>query len=78
MAAFPSATPTATSPSGVSATLCVDPPISQEATLWVVENKPELGEAGGPCEGLFDGGPTPGECAEAVIAGFEEFMNSNT
>lgn len=55
-----------------------DPPIYEEALQWMFANKPELGEADNPCEGLFAGGPTPGECAVAVVAGFEEFMQSGS
>lgn len=51
-----------------------DPPIYDEALQWMFQNKADLLEPGNACEGLFDGGPTPAECAAAVVAGFEEFM----
>lgn len=39
---------------------------------WVRAYRPELIEL--PCVGYFDGGPTPGECAQAMLRGYEEFV----
>ena len=51
-----------------------DPPLFNEASRWVRQNRPELIE--GPCEDIWDGGPTPGECVQAMVRGFAEFMDS--
>ena len=50
-----------------------DPEAIGQAFEWVFENEPALFEPGGSCDGFFDGGPTPGECAVAVVAGFQQF-----
>ena len=50
-----------------------DPEEVDQAYEWLFANEPTLLESGGPCEGFFDGGPTPGECAAAVVAGFQQF-----
>lgn len=46
-----------------------DPPEAQTALDGVIASQPEL--FGGVCQGFFGGGPTPGECARAFVAGFE-------
>lgn len=48
-----------------------DQPIYYEAYEWVVANKPEV--MSGPCQGFFKDGPTPGDCARAMTAGYREF-----
>ena len=53
-----------------------DPPIYYEAYNWVKENSPELFD--GPCQGFFDGGETPGDCARAMTKGYAEFVKRNT
>ena len=50
-----------------------DPPLFEEALQWVGREKPEV--LAGPCRGFFDGGPTPGDCARAVVQGFAEFAS---
>lgn len=51
-----------------------DPPVVRSAFQWVNENKPELFENGQPCEGFFNGGPTPGECAVVFVAALGEYL----
>lgn len=48
-----------------------DQPIYYEAYNWVVENRPEV--MSGPCQGFFVDGPTPGDCARAMTAGYRAF-----
>ena len=36
-------------------------------------NQAELRAEGGPCEGFFDGGPTPGDCARAWVEGYKQY-----
>ncbi len=48
-----------------------DQPVYFEAYNWVVENMPEV--MAGPCQGFFDGGPTPGDCARAMTIGYRKF-----
>lgn len=55
-----------------------DPPLMEEFFAWMFQNQVELFEPGGPCEGFFDGGPTPGKCAASFVAGSEEFADSKT
>lgn len=52
-----------------------DKPIYYQASAWVRENMPEVME--GPCQGFFDGGPTPGDCARAMTAGYTAFAASD-
>jgi hypothetical protein len=52
-----------------------DQQIYYDARDWVRANLPELLEI--PCEGFFDGGPTPGECAKAMAEGYAEFAASD-
>ncbi len=49
-----------------------DQPIYYEARDWVLENMPEV--MTGPCQGFFDGGPTPQDCARAMTEGYRQFM----
>ncbi|MGC3946415.1 MAG: hypothetical protein QM762_18155 [Chryseolinea sp.] len=42
-----------------------------QAKEWVNNNRPELVEK--PCEGIWEGGPTPCECVLGMIKGFTEF-----
>jgi len=51
-----------------------DPDIYYEAKEWVKQNRPHLIEK--PCEGIWDGGPTPCECIQGMIKGFAEFIAS--
>ena len=50
-----------------------DPPIYLEADEWVRKNRSQLIEE--PCQDAWEGGPTPGECARAMLKGYEDFMN---
>ena len=51
-----------------------DLPIYYAARDWVMAHNPELIAA--PCEGFFAGGTTPGACAQAMTAGYEQFAAS--
>jgi hypothetical protein len=44
------------------------------AQEWVNEEHPEL--IGVPCQGMFDGGLTPGECVRAMVEGYARFAVS--
>ena len=48
-----------------------DPPAFNEALEWVRRERPELFRV--PCQGFFNGGPTPGECVRSMVRGFAEF-----
>lgn len=48
-----------------------DPALFEEALQWVKRERPAVLD--GPCRGFFAGGPTPGDCVRAVVAGFREF-----
>jgi hypothetical protein len=52
-----------------------DPQEFSDAETWVRKHRPALIEV--PCEGFFDGGPTPGACVKAMVQGFKEFASSN-
>lgn len=52
-----------------------DLPIYYVARTWVLDNRPDLLEL--PCEGFFNGGPTPGACAKAVTEGYRLFAASD-
>ena len=52
-----------------------DPPAFWSARDWVMENRQALIE--GPCQGYFDGGPTPGDCVRAMVRGYAEFAASS-
>ena len=45
-----------------------------DAQEWVNEEHPEL--IGVPCQGMFDGGLTPGECVRAMVEGYARFAMS--
>jgi hypothetical protein len=47
-----------------------DPEFS-DAVAWVRTNLPELVQE--PCQGMWNGGPTPQDCAKAMIQGLEEY-----
>lgn len=51
-----------------------DPQAYWDAEEWVRVNRPDLIER--PCEGFFDGGPTPGNCVRAMVQGYSEFIAS--
>lgn len=53
-----------------------DPEYSQAAWNYMY-GQGELRAEGGPCEGFFDGGPTPGDCARAFVAGYAEYASQN-
>jgi hypothetical protein len=44
------------------------------AREWVQENHPELINL--PCKGIWDGGPTPGDCVRAMVEGYKRFADS--
>ena len=48
-----------------------DPPQFEQALQWVIRERAALVEK--PCQGFFDGGPTPGDCVRAMVGGFAEF-----
>ena len=52
-----------------------DIPIYYQARDWVRSNMPEL--IAQPCEGFFAGGPTPGDCAQAMAEGYRRFAASD-
>jgi len=49
-----------------------DPPLYHEALDWVRQNRPQLLEE--PCRGIWEGGPTPGDCVRAMVKGYAEFI----
>jgi hypothetical protein len=49
-----------------------DPKEYYEAKEWVKQNRSELIER--PCEGIWEGGPTPCECILGMIKGFKAFV----
>lgn len=52
-----------------------DQQIYYDAFDWVTKEMPEV--MSGPCQGFFDGGPTPGECARAMTEGYRRFAESD-
>jgi len=48
-----------------------DPDLYYKAKEWISQNRPELIKK--PCEGAWEGGPTPCECIRAIIQGLVEF-----
>jgi hypothetical protein len=52
-----------------------DPQVYFDAADWVRRKRPELILE--PCRGFFDGGPTPGKCAQAMLQGYIEFAASD-
>lgn len=51
-----------------------DPDAYHEAKEWVDKNRPEFVKKA--CEGIWEGGPTPCECALGMINGFNELTES--
>ena len=51
-----------------------DPPEYELAEQWVRRQRPDLIDE--PCQGFFDGGPTPGACARAMVQGYAEYAAS--
>ncbi|HMJ70122.1 MAG TPA: hypothetical protein VK508_14550 [Cyclobacteriaceae bacterium] len=49
-----------------------DPAEYYQAKEWIKQNRPELIEK--PCEGIWEGGPTPCECIEGMVKGMKEFQ----
>ncbi len=47
-----------------------DPNAYHEAKEWVHKNRPEFVKKA--CEGIWEGGPTPCECAQGMLKGFAE------
>lgn len=52
-----------------------DQQIYYDALNWVIEKMPEV--MSGPCQGFFDGGPTPSDCARAMTEGYRKFAASD-
>ncbi len=52
-----------------------DLPLYFEAADWVRKELPDLIRE--PCQGFFDGGATPGECARAMAEGYTRFAASD-
>ncbi len=52
-----------------------DLPLYFEAADWVKKELPDLVRE--PCQGFFDGGTTPGECARAMSEGYARFAASD-
>jgi len=51
-----------------------DLPVFDQALEWVRRERPESIRV--PCDGFFDGGPTPGDCVRAMVQGFAGFASS--
>lgn len=51
-----------------------DPPDFELALKLLQREQPEV--MTGPCQGFFAGGPTPGDCVRAVVAGFKAYRES--
>ncbi|MBI3219210.1 MAG: hypothetical protein HYZ44_06840 [Bacteroidetes bacterium] len=49
-----------------------DPEEYHQAKEWVYRNRSEL--VAKPCEGIWNGGPTPCDCIQGFIKGFGEFV----
>jgi hypothetical protein len=49
--------------------------VFHDAVKWVWRERPELVRES--CKGYFDGGPTPGKCAQAMVRGLAEFAASD-
>jgi hypothetical protein len=52
-----------------------DMQVYYDAAEWVRRELPELVEE--PCQGFFAGGPTPGDCAQAMAEGYRRFAASD-
>lgn len=50
-----------------------DPPLFSEALEWIKNERPEV--VSGPCQGFFDGGPTPHDCVKAVVREFATYTS---
>ena len=48
--------------------------VFRDAQEWVTSKLPDL--IGKPCEGFFNGGPTPGKCVQAMVEGYAKFAAS--
>jgi hypothetical protein len=48
-----------------------DPDDYYKAKEWVKQSRPQYIEK--PCEGIWEGGPTPCECVQGMLKGFEEY-----
>ncbi|MGJ8679272.1 hypothetical protein [Paraglaciecola sp.] len=46
-----------------------------QAREWVKKTYPELIEV--PCKGIWNGGPTPGKCVQAMVEGYARFSKSD-
>lgn len=46
-----------------------------KAREWVKKHHPKLIEK--PCQGIWDGGPTPGDCVRAMVEGYRRFAKSD-
>ncbi len=51
-----------------------DPQLYHQAREWVRQNRPKLIEI--PCQGIWEGGPTPGVCVQAMVKGYSEFIEA--
>lgn len=51
-----------------------DPPVFMELFAWIGANQPDI--LSGPCQDIFDGGPTPGDCARAVANAARVFADA--
>ncbi len=49
-----------------------DPKVYHEAKEWVNQNRSDW--VNKPCEGIWNGGPTPCECIQGFIKGFGDFV----
>lgn len=49
-----------------------DPEEYFQAKEWVKQNRPEWVDK--PCEGIWNGGPTPCDCIRGYIKGFQDFV----
>jgi hypothetical protein len=43
---------------------------------WIMTNRQDLFDPGGACDGFFDGGDTPGECALAWLAAVADYTST--
>jgi hypothetical protein len=51
-----------------------DPEEYYQAKEWVKQNRPEWVDK--PCEGIWNGGPTPCDCIQGYIKGFGDFVKA--
>ena len=52
-----------------------DLPVFSQAIQWVWNKQAAL--VTGPCQGFFEGGPTPGDCVRGMVEGFKLFATSD-